>query len=97
VHGHPIAELGDVLVEHSWAEAIVHVLPVSSRFHQPGNRELLHVMRNRGLTHRETVAKPLAADFGSLGNMFENLHTARIGQGFGYPLKLLGIHVPNLT
>ncbi len=41
---------------------------------------------------RETPAQSLAANLGLLRDVLEDLKPPGIGQGLGYPLKLLGLH-----
>ena len=44
------------------------------------------------MTNRETPAQPLAANLGLLCNVLENFEPSGIGQRFGDPLELLGLH-----
>lgn len=49
-------------------------------------------MRDSGLADREAPAQSLAADLGLLGDVLKDFKATRIGQGFGDPLELLGLH-----
>jgi hypothetical protein len=49
-------------------------------------------MRDSCLPDRKAPAQPLAADLGLLRDVLEDLEPSRIGQRFGDPLELLGLH-----
>jgi hypothetical protein len=87
----PEVELRHVFVQHSGTGAVIHELPVTPRFNQPGTCQFFQVMRNGGLPYRKAITQSLAADFGLPGDVLQNLETARIRKRFRDPLELLGI------
>jgi hypothetical protein len=89
---HPPTQLGHVLLENGWTSPVVHELPIAPRFDQTSASQLLQVVRDRRLPHREAPAEMLAADLGLLRDMLEDFEPPRIGKRFSNTLELLGIH-----
>ena len=53
-------------------------------------------MRDSSLSDREAPTQTLAADLGLLSDVLKNLEPPRIGQCFGDPLELMGLHGRNV-
>lgn len=82
-HTEASLECRQILLQYIGAKPIEGELPLSPRLDQPGPCKLLQVMRHRRLGDRELLAQPLAADFTTVGDLFENLKPPRIGERLG--------------
>jgi hypothetical protein len=89
---HPPAQLCHVSFEYGRTGSVVHELPILPGLDQTSARELLQMMRDRGLADGKTSAQGTTAHLRLFRDVLENLEPSRIGQRFRDALKLLGVH-----
>lgn len=95
---HPAHELRGVRLDHAGHHARMHVLPVTLRRHEARLVQLLEVMRDRRLGHRELIADRLVGTLvAGRGDGPQDGEAARIGQRLRDALELTGRELTGLS
>lgn len=83
-----LGEFAQIGLPQGASQPDVQELGFSAHLDQSGRRQFFDMVRQGSRRDRKMAAKITAGHFVGTSNVSQNLVSARVGQGFGYPLKL---------